>query len=60
MMWNCETKCYITCILFAFVLSAKSDEESCFTFAGGSVYPGDQKNHKIEHSLQITKAVISK
>lgn len=56
-MWNFV---YIFCILAAFLWSVRADEESCFTFAGGSVYPGDQKNHKIEHSLQITKAVISK
>lgn len=37
---------------------ATNDDESCYSFAGGTVYPaGDPK---VEHQLQYTKAVISK
>lgn len=35
-----------------------SDDDSCYSFAGGSVYPGTAP--KGDHQLQYTKAVISK
>ncbi|CAB3383510.1 Hypothetical predicted protein [Cloeon dipterum] len=46
-------------LLLLLLSAAVSADESCHSFAGGSVYPaGTGRN--IEHSLQFTKAVISK
>lgn len=44
-------------VLFA-LSTANDDDDSCYSFAGGSVYPAEAP--KSEHKLQYTKAVISK
>ncbi|KAH8390683.1 hypothetical protein KR215_010129 [Drosophila sulfurigaster] len=51
--------CLALMLLLAAATTIKADEnESCYSFAGGSVYPaGDPKG---DHQLQYTKAVISK
>ncbi|XP_001353868.1 peroxiredoxin-2 [Drosophila miranda] len=52
---------YLVVLLLAaaIVLAAKPDDgESCYSFAGGSVYPAEEP--KGDHQLQYTKAVISK
>lgn len=57
-MWP---KVFVYLVLNAvFVLSATPDDESCQTYAGGSVYPHTANPERAEHKLQWTKAVISK
>lgn len=44
-----------------YVNSATPDSESCYSYAGGSVYPMESSDpEKTNHKLQWTKAVISK
>lgn len=47
------------CILSVAALGAKTlstiDDDSCYSFAGGSVYPAEAP--KGDHTLQTTKAV---
>lgn len=57
--------CYIAFILTCFYLlsglrevtclSHFGEDETCYSFAGGTVYPSSQKH--AEHQLQTTKAV---
>ncbi|XP_066252923.1 peroxiredoxin-4 [Euwallacea similis] len=42
------------------VLGQQLEEESCFKYAGGTVYPHTESLKKAQHKLQFTKAVISK
>ncbi|XP_019872082.1 peroxiredoxin-2 [Aethina tumida] len=54
------SRIYITVCLLSLLYSCANsqDEQSCYSYAGGSVYPlGSQKS---DHKLQYTKAVISK
>ncbi|XP_017768948.1 PREDICTED: peroxiredoxin-4 [Nicrophorus vespilloides] len=46
------------CLLVCFV--GALDEESCHSYAGGSVYPLGSDPSKTDHKLQWTKAMISK
>lgn len=39
------------------VLGAIPEDESCQTFAGGSVYPHTSNPERADHKLQFTKAV---
>lgn len=41
----------------SFVLCAAPEEESCHSYAGGSVYPLGSNPQETEHKLQWTKAV---
>jgi peroxiredoxin 2/4 len=52
-------KLFVICIVVAAQIEAnKYTEDSCQSFAGGSVYPQSDVRH--DHKLQYTKAVISK
>uniref|UniRef100_A0A1L8E942 thioredoxin-dependent peroxiredoxin n=3 Tax=Haematobia irritans TaxID=7368 RepID=A0A1L8E942_HAEIR len=55
--WHC---CLVVLVSVCSIGSSLStaDEDSCYSFAGGSVYPAEAP--KSDHTLQTTKAVISK
>ncbi|XP_066146638.1 peroxiredoxin-4 [Euwallacea fornicatus] len=42
------------------ILGQQLEEESCFKYAGGTVYPHTESLKKAQHKLQFTKAVISR
>lgn len=50
---------YVFCVLIPvlFTSGAFPDEESCHSYAGGSVYPLGSDPEKTNHKLQYTKAV---
>ena len=52
--------CYILIIFLALQLDkarTTSDFDSCYSFAGGSVYPAGPGETKGDHQLQYTKAM---
>lgn len=52
---NHQYACLALVLLLAVVAGKADDNESCYSFAGGSVYPAGEP--KGDHQLQYTKAV---
>lgn len=47
--------CWALMLLLASTVAKADDNDSCYSFAGGSVYPAGEP--KGDHQLQYTKAV---